>query len=539
MMARSLLAASFAFASLPVAAAAAAPVPTPPGFYDLGRAPATMPVRLALTLAYRHQNELDALVRAQSDPRSPAFHHYLSAAQFAAYFAPAEATHAAVVRFLQRAGLSAIATFPNRTVIDASGPSAAVERLFSTEIHRGVQAGNGERYAAVVAPTVPAALADAVVAVSGLDDLIAFEPRYALQSAEPAPWQLLGSPLMGPNGGYGPLAFTQGYDEPIEHGYDGTGRAIANVMAGDIDESDLAAYLQHFGVTPAHALQRIAVDGGHLGRYDIETTLDVEAMSGTSPGAQVYLYSFPEFTNVHAEDAYNQIVSDDLVDAANSSWGGCEAVERGRLGRDFALASNQIFEQGAAEGITFAIATGDDGWRTCVTGHLVNETTADSDPYALAVGGTRLRVDHRGDWVDERGWSGSAGGVSVLFALPDYQSGVPNVVGTGRNIPDVALDAAPATGMAELLKGKWFVVGGTSMSSPLWVGLEAQIDQFEGSRIGFVNPRLYGLLQSSAYPSAFHDIVRGDNGGYRAVAGYDLVTGVGSPDGWGLAQTGL
>ena len=529
-----------ALAAFPAAANAAGErVSVPATFRDLGPAQANLPVRIALTLAYRHQAELDALVRAQSDRTSPAFHHYLSSAQFAAYFAPDASTYASVARTLNAAGFTIAQTFPNRTVIDAVGPSSAAERLFATEIHAGVQAGHGARYVNLIAPTIPASLRDVVTAVSGLDDLVSLAPRYELGHGG-ASGDALGGPLKGPKGGDGPLAFAQGYDEPIQHGaYDGSTRSIANVMAGDIRTSDLATYLQQFSITPAHQLQRIAVDGGAIGKYDVETTLDIEAMTGTAPGAQVYLYSFPEFTDADAEDAYNQVVSDDLVDAANSSWGGCEADKKGALGYYFAIASNSIFEQGAAEGITFPVATGDQGWRTCVTDRKVNETTADSDSYALAVGGTTLHVDRKGNWKSERAWDGSAGGVSVVFTLPAYQTGVPNVIASGRNIPDVSLDADPATGMAEFLDNQWFYVGGTSMASPLWVGLEAQIDQYEGTRIGFVNPELYTLLQGSQYSTLFHDITAGSNGRYDALPGFDQVTGVGTPSGWALAQAGL
>jgi kumamolisin len=334
----------------------------------------------------------------------------------------------------------------------------------------------------------------------------------------------------------GPLGFAQGYDEPIQHGYDGTGRSIANIMAGDISNGDLHVFLSYFKIHPAHPLRRIAVDGGRFGYDDVETTLDVEAMTGTAPGAQVYLYSFPDFTDVYAEDAYNTIVDDNVVDAANSSWGGCESNRRAALGHAFALASNLIFEQGAAKGITFPIATGDSGWQTCRHDNTIDETTADSDPYALAVGGTTFNVDGNGNWVSETAWHGSAGGVSVVFQLPKYQREVRNIIGAGRNIPDVALDADPHTGFAERWNSLWVGAGGTSLGSPLWVGLEGQIDQYLGGRIGFVNPQLYALEQGASYPTVFHDIVKGNNGGYRAVRGFDLVTGIGSPIGWALAQ---
>jgi kumamolisin len=50
--------------------------------------------------------------------------------------------------------------------------------------------------------------------------------------------------------------------------------------------------------------------------------------------------------------------------------------------------------------------------------------------------------------------------------------------------------------------------------------------------VGFVQPRLYLLLGTSA----FHDISQGNNGSYRAGPGWDACTGLGSPDGTALAS---
>lgn len=272
------------------------------------------------------------------------------------------------------------------------------------------------------------------------------------------------------------------------------------------------------------------------GPGNLETTLAIEVMMGTAPEAQIYLYSFNDFTEEDATEVYNTVVNDNFVDAVNSSWGGCEYFKKRRLGHVYATAANLIFKQGAAKGITFPIATGDFGWTTCIHDHTIDLTTADDTPHALAVGGTTLRVDANANWVSETAWRGSAGGVSPVFPVPKYQREISNIVGAGRNIPDVSFDANPHTGFAEHWHRIWVGAGGTSLGSPLWVGLEAQMDQYIGGRIGFVQPLLYAIEQGPSYHTVFHDIVRGTNGGYRALRGYDLVTGIGTPIGWPLAQ---
>ena len=152
----------------------------------------------------------------------------------------------------------------------------------------------------------------------------------------------------------------------------------------------------------------------------------------------------------------------------------------------------------------------------------------------MAVGGTRLTLIGN-NYLSETGWSGSGGGQSIYQLEPGYQSGVQS---SGyRQIPDVAFDADPASGVAvyDSYNGgtatPWFQVGGTSLSAPCWAGLVANADALRLSQGSTpldgrwqTLPALYGL------PAAdFHDITSGSNGGFTAGPGYDKVTGRGTP----------
>ena len=138
----------------------------------------------------------------------------------------------------------------------------------------------------------------------------------------------------------------------------------------------------------------------------------------------------------------------------------------------------------------------------------------------------------------------SGGGFSRLFGRPSYQNGVPGI-GSMRGVPDVAADGDPVTGIAVITGnpgGGYAVSGhaGTSASAPLWAGIIALADQYARRHLGFVNPALYRIARSSQYHRAFHDVTagssnaaefpRGTIAGYRAVPGWDPVTGWGSPD---------
>ena len=171
-------------------------------------------------------------------------------------------------------------------------------------------------------------------------------------------------------------------------------------------------------------------------------------------------------------------------------------------------------------------------------------------------------------WCATAGAGG--GGSSQYWGRPFYQNG-PGItnpyttygngttqcslakVGTPcREVPDVSANADEFTPYAEYCTGNantpnsvcatlgdieavpgWFGVGGTSLSSPLWSGIIADRDSFQGHRSGNINPLLYALYNVA--PSLyFHDITgigqtTSNNGLFPTTPGYDLATGIGTP----------
>jgi kumamolisin len=113
---------------------------------------------------------------------------------------------------------------------------------------------------------------------------------------------------------------------------------------------------------------------------------------------------------------------------------------------------------------------------------------------------------------------------------PDWQA--KDVQQPKRGVPDVAGDADPESGYDVLVDGQKMVVGGTSAVAPLWAGLIALLNQKLQTRIGFINPILYNIDQSTC----FRDILSGNNGAFPAGPGWDAATGLGSPLGIQLIQ---
>jgi subtilase family serine protease len=115
-------------------------------------------------------------------------------------------------------------------------------------------------------------------------------------------------------------------------------------------------------------------------------------------------------------------------------------------------------------------------------------------------------------------------GPTTLLKLPSHF--------TGRNLPDVSLNADPETGylVVSTFDGGLISEGGTSFVAPQLNGISALLTQSLGHRVGFWNPRIY-LLQNifgSGRSSAFNDIRAGDNWFYDGKPGYDQGSGIGS-----------
>ena len=345
----------------------------------------------------------------------------------------------------------------------------------------------------------------------------------------------IGGSLRGGDNGLGPIAVANGYDMPVQHGCNGKGRTAGIAMSADYSNSDLSSYLSYFGITRTGTSTRVVVDGstGASNSSDAEeTVLDIETIAGTSPGANVYLYEFPDLSSQHIEDGYNRAVSDNIVEVLNSSFGGCETSDTA-----FATTTNSIAQQGAAKGITFSASSGDSGSQEC-TAPDTGQSAPSTGPYFMSIGGTSITVTSTGAYSSESTWSGGGGGVSTVFSIPSFQSGLAGESSTSmRNVPDLAFAADPNTGTALFFNGAWAgPIGGTSWASPIFTSLQTQINQKQGARNGDVHSRIYTLFKNTGYTN-FHDVTTGNNGSFSAHSGYDNATGIGSAKGWNLAGT--
>jgi subtilase family serine protease len=350
------------------------------------------------------------------------------------------------------------------------------------------------------------------------------------------------SPSSGCNGASpdnGPLTNSSGtlatgvakpFDFPVQHGCNGAGYTAAIAIDDPVNTSYLATYLSASGVTQTGTVTNEAVDGGGSGD-DAETDLDVQTISGLAPGANIIVYDMGSLTDQHIEDTYNKVLSDGKASAVNSSFGGCESSDP-----TFAESTNSIAEQGASEGVEFSASSGDSGSNEC-SGSLGVSAPA-GDPYFSSIGGIDFTDNSNG--VLQTVTMGSAdgdsggGGVSTVFALPSYQSGIAGMITSGRNQPDYSLPFFP---VAVYTGGSWGEYLGTSWSSPASVALILEASELHGSKLGWVDPTIYSLFSSTGYSTYYTPCTSGSNGAYSCNASeYNQAAGIGAPKGWSLAN---
>ena len=323
-----------------------------------------------------------------------------------------------------------------------------------------------------------------------------------------------------------------------------------------------------------------------------EATADVEQVLGGAPGSNVVLYDTPDLSDQSLISAYTAIDNDNVADVVSLSLGQCEldytaAYNGGVDGTAVLSVFSQLFKQGNAQGITFVAASGDGGGLGCPNpsylagggGQFVAGVSVPAaDPNVTGVGGTNLvtAADEGGtdsSYVGENAWSdpevafdpdglgvtasggiwGSGGGVSTLYPQPAYQALVPTGSSSWRAVPDVAMqmggcpdvavspcdggksafDGAGNTDRSSLnivFNGQLDNVVGTSVAAPEFASVVALLVELQG-RQGNINPMLYAAAQSQATGGAgyFHNAVAGWDGLLSNAAGYNDMTGLGTP----------
>ncbi len=336
----------------------------------------------------------------------------------------------------------------------------------------------------------------------------------------------------GQPAGFSPAQIRQAYgfnQIAFENGAvvgNGSGQTIAIVDAYDDPyiASDLAIFDATYGLAAPPSFAKVNESGGATmpaanTSWDMEISLDVEWAHAIAPGASILLVECNSDGGSDLLAGVNYARNVPGVSVVSMSWAGPEFTGESYYDSYFTTPAGH-------GGVTFVAASGDTGSQGAPDWPSVS-------PNVLAVGGTQLTLSASGVYGGETAWSGSSGGLSTGETQPAYQKGVVGQSATQRAVPDVAYDASTASPYAvyDTASGGWMEVGGTSAGAPQWSALIAIPDQGRASvGLGSLDggtqtlPLLYQLPAGD-----FHDVTSGSDGAYSAGAGYDLVTGRGSP----------
>ncbi len=475
----------------------------------------SQPLSVVVTLKLRDQAGLDAFL---ADPN----HAILTPEQFTERFSPTLAQAKQVAEYMVRSGFRNVTISPNRLMVTGDGTPREAQRAFQTKMVRVLTHDGRDAYANSTDAMVPASMRDTVQAVLGLQTVHVMHTFARVLQADGAHTLAIT--------GHGSTQFA-----PI---YSATGMpAATSVPVGIITQgkltnviNDINSFTSQNGL-PTVTTQTVNTNGTSTDTSgDGEWDLDAQDIIGMSGGVQkLIFYNIPTLSNANLTADFNTVVSANAVKVLNVSLGECETSAHSD---GSAASQDTTFQQAVAQGITISVSSGDDGADECGNGGVTPSWPA-SSKNVVAVGGTKLDASTT-TWNSEVVWNelsiseGATGGSPSTFeAMPSWQSGVGKNVGhTTRGVPDIAFDGDPESGATIIVDGASQQIGGTSLSSPLFVGMWARVIASKGATVGFAAPLIYQV--AAAHPGDFHDVTSGNNSGETAAAGWDYTTGFGS-----------
>ena len=553
---------------------------------NLGAENSATVIDVSIWLQLHNRSQFDALTQSLYDRNSSNYHHWLKPSDIAARFAPTADEAKTVQQFFAAHNLTVVKTGPNNLYVRARGTVGDVEKAFQVQLN-DYQVGDKIIRANAGDPYVDGAAGPLVRAVSGLDtgafehpvmgkptsiggsksaaaqaEAVSNSDFYSQQcftGTETESFSTNGDGQLpigtytgnklnlqsatSPGCGYTPASIQSAYNLTglYNEGYDGTGQTIAIVdWCGSFSvESDANKFSTKFGLpklTSSNFAITYTAPSECIAYDQVEINLDVEWAHAVAPGANINLVVPPSSSFQDVDEAEFDVANYGMGNVLSGSYGSPEALTAATELDTESL----ISEIGAAAGISFNFATGDEGTYALTDDVFLPTVNAPADsPWSTAVGGVTLALNSDNSIAWQAGWgnnvnvlaaegivadppvgefyAGSGGRPSNCvtkhtefrrpictggFPKPSYQKG--SVPGAYRQLPDVSWLADPFTGAVILIsipgqlpEQVYQVVGGTSLATPMFSALWAIANQEAlaggGTELGQAAPYLYSM----------------------------------------------
>lgn len=497
----------------------------------LGPKPATDVLHISVGIPYRDEKAMQEFVDSVSNPRSPQYRQFLTPEQVGQRFGISQLDLKKVSDYLESEGLKIRLVAKNRLSILADATVAQAEKAFHTTIQQYLPVGANRdaanlRFSFTTAPSVPASVRPFITMIGGLEN---FMRPHAHTLLTPSQLRTL-------------YAVTPSY----KSGFQGQGRTIAISNWDGYLLSNVPLEYGQFGLpTPPGGVGSnitvIPVDGinGNGAMAQGEGDVDIQCVLAVAPLCNLLIYDDANGNDLLG--VITQELDDNKADILTESygWSAGDATTYVQI--------HSLRLSMSAQGMTYLCASGDTG-----TAGIIANPYPDQDPEVLVVGGTNVIVDSNGNRISETVWNDgtSAGGggwvadATPFNVLPSYQKGkgVPTNI-PYRLVPDIALDADPATGYNIFYQGVLLGgVGGTSCASPTAAAALADCEQAiiagGGLKANASGKQRFGRIQDLLYsyngdPSVFFDVVSGSNGVLPNGASSDAAIGWDTASGWG------
>jgi len=437
------------------------------------------------------QSELDTLVKAQQTHGSTSYHKWLNPEEYASRFGLSDNDLAKVQSWLEQQGFVIDRVAKSHNSISFSGSIGQVESAFRTEIHN-YKAGSETHFANATQLAIPSALAGVVRSIRNVDN---FRPKPFVRFHSSHTGRVNPSFTSSQSGDHylqpGDLSVIYDINAAYNAGYTGTGQSIAIVGQSEISVSDIENFQNAAGLTVKDPTLVLVPNSGSAkvsSGDEAESDLDLEYSGGLAKGATIYLVYVGSNSNYSVWDSLQYAVDTDIAPIISMSYGGCEPD----LSSSDYSTLESIMEQGASQGQSIIVASGDAGSTACYADltSSSNPTSTEeelavnypaSSAYVTALGGTEFPssdvsssnttywnsasgndvTTSAKSYIPEQVWnddsasvgseygaeyalSAGGGGTSTLTARPSWQSGVTGISsGSYRLVPDISLDSSP------------------------------------------------------------------------------------------------